>query len=297
MKSKAHTRVETKSSLLDTIFLSEKRKNLLLLLREESPKSSEDIKDVLDFPWKSITPQIKKLTDWGLVLEDNGIYSLSDMGAVIASNAEFFLNTLSVYEENLDFWSDHDVSPIPFHILNKIGELGHVKIIEQDFSNVFRIPDEIMTNLMSSKRIMSFISIFHPFSLLLLFEYLQKDIEATTIVTGKVLEAFQTEYHSDIPLLKTSNPIINKALIEYKKEIKNVFRSKVFDFLVYEGDLKPISLIVTDKIFFLSLLDKKGRVTTRFLIAFEPQALKWGEELFMYYKERSKSVPSSLYTL
>ena len=144
---------------------------------------------------------------------------------------------------------------------------------------------------------MSFISIVHPFSLLLLFEYLQKDREATTIVTGKVLEAFQAEYHSDIPLLKTSNPIINKALIEYKKEIKKVFHSKVSDFLVYEGDLKPISLIVTDKIFFLSLLDKKGRVTTRFLIAFEPQALKWGEELFMYYKERSKSVPSSLSTL
>ncbi len=297
MKSKAHTRVETKSSLLDTIFLSEKRKNLLLLLKEEGPKSSEDIKDVLDFPWKSITPQIKKLTEWGLVLEDHGIYSLSDMGAVIASNAEFFLNTLLVYEENLDFWSDHDVSPIPFHILNKIGELGHVRVIEQDFSNVFRIPEEIMTNLMSSKHIMSFISIFHPFSLLLLFEYLQKDIEATTIVTKKVLETFQTEYHSDIPLLKINNPIINKALIEYKKEIKNIFYSKASDFLVYEGDLKPISMIVTDKIFFLSLMDKKGRFTTRFLIAFEPQALKWGEELFMYYKERSKSVSSSLSTL
>lgn len=297
MKSKAHIRVETKSSLLDTIFLSEKRKNLLLLLKEEGPKSSEDIKDVLDFPWKSITPQIKKLTDWGLVLEDHGIYSLSDMGAVIASNAEFFLNTLSVYEENLDFWSDHDISPIPFHILEKIGELGHVRIIEQDLSNVFRVPAEIMTSLTDSKRIMSFISIFHPFSLLLLFEYLQKDIEATTIVTKQVLEAFQTEYHSNIPLLKTNNPIINKALIEYKQEIKNVLSSKASNFLVYEGDLKPISMIVTDKIFFLSLLDKKGRLTTRFLIAFEPQALKWGEELFMYYKERSKSVSSSLSTL
>lgn len=297
MKSKAHIRVATKSSLLDTIFLSEKRKSLLLLLKEEGPKSSEDIKDVLDFPWKSITPQIKKLSDWGLVLEDHGIYSLSDMGAVIAWNADFFLNTLSVYEENLDFWSDHDISPIPFHILRKIGEMGHVRIIEQDFSNVFRIPEEIMTNLMSSKRIMSFISIFHPFSLLLLFEYLQKDIEATTIVTRKILETFQTEYRSDIPLLKTSNPIINEALIEYKKEIKNVFSSRASNFLVYEGDLKPISMIVTDKIFFLSLLDKKGRLTTRFLIAFEPQALKWGEELFMYYKERSEPVSSSLSTL
>lgn len=152
------------------------------------------------------------------------------MGAVIASNAEFFLNTLSVYEENLDFWSDHDVSPIPSYILNKIGELGHVKIIEQDFSNVFQLPEEVMTNLMSSRSIMSFISIVHPFSLLLLFEYLQKDTEATTIVTEKVLEAFQTEYNSDIPLLKTSNPIINKALIEYKKEIKK--RSFAAKFLI-----------------------------------------------------------------
>lgn len=297
MKSKSYTRVETKYSLLDTIFLSEKRKNLLLLLKEEGPKSSEDIKEVLDFPWKSITPQIKRLTDWGLVLEDHGIYSLSDMGAVIASNAEFFLNTLSVYEENLDFWSDHDISPIPPDILRKIGELGHVRIMEPDFSNVFRIPEEIMTNLISSKRIMSFISIFHPFSLLLLFEYLQKDIEATTIVTRKILETIQTEYHSDIPLLKISNPIINKALIEYKNEIKNVLSSKASNFLVYEDDLKPISMIVTDKIFFLSLLDKKGRLTTQFLIAFEPEALKWGEELFMYYKERSKPVSSSLSTL
>lgn len=294
MKSKAHTRVETKSSLLDTIFLSEKRKNLLLLLKEEGPKSSEDIKDVLDFPWKSITPQIKKLTDWGLVLEDHGIYSLSDMGSVIASNAELFLNTLSVYEENLDFWSDHDTSPIPFNILKKIGELGQVRIIEQDFSNVFRIPEEIMANLMSSERIMSFVSIFHHLSLLLLFECPQKDIEATAIVTKKVLETFQSEYHSEIPLLKTSNPIINKALIEYKQEMKNVLRSKASNFWVYEGDLKPISLIVTDKVFFLSLMDKKGRLTTRFLIAFEPQALMWGEELFMYYKERSKPVTSSL---
>lgn len=63
MKSKAHTRVETRLSLLDTIFLSEKRKNLLLLLKEEGPKSGEDIKNVFDFPWKSITPQLKKLVD------------------------------------------------------------------------------------------------------------------------------------------------------------------------------------------------------------------------------------------
>jgi len=57
-----------KSSLLDTIFLPEKRKNLLLFLKEEGPKSSEEIKSVFDFPWKSMIPQIRKLMDWDLVV-------------------------------------------------------------------------------------------------------------------------------------------------------------------------------------------------------------------------------------
>ncbi|WP_269850118.1 transcriptional regulator FilR1 domain-containing protein [Methanosarcina horonobensis] len=42
---------------------------------------------------------------------------------------------------------------------------------------------------------------------------------------------------------------------------------------------------------------KKGRLTTKFLISFEPAALEWGEELFVYYKERSKPIIESLSTL
>lgn len=294
MKSKAHIKVETKSSLLDTIFLSEKRKDLLLLLKEEGPKNSESIKSSFDFPWKSITPQIKKLIDWGLVLENDGTYSLSDMGTVIAFNMQFFLNTLSIYEENLDFWSDHDLSSIPSHLLVRVGELGKVTIVERNLSNIFLIPEEITKNLADSKRFMSFVSVFHPSSPFLYFEYLEKGIEATAIVTKPIFEILQTEYSSDVPLIKTNNLILNRALIEYKQEIKHILSSKASHFLVYEGDLKPMSMILTDNVFLLSLLDKKGRLTTKFLIASEPQALKWGEELFMYYKERSKSLPSSL---
>lgn len=294
MKSKAHIRVETKPSLLDTIFLSEKRKNLLLLLKEEGPKSGEEIKDVFDFPWKSITPQIKKLINWGLVLEDDGMYALSDMGAVIAEKVQFFLNTLSIYEENLDFWSDHDLSSIPFHLLTRVRELGNVRILERNLSSIFWIPEEVIEHLIDSKRIMSFVSVFHPSSPFLYFEYLEKGIEATAIITKPVLETLQTEYNSEFPLIKTNNSILNRALIEYKQEIKHILSSKASNFLVYEGDLKPMSMIVTDKVFLLSLLDKKGSLTTKFLITSDPQALKWGEELFMYYKERSRPVTESV---
>lgn len=290
MNSKAHVRVETKPSLLDTIFLSDKRKNLLLLLKEEGPKSGEDIKNVFDFPWKSITPQLKKLIAWGLVLENDGMYTLSDMGSVITDNMQFFLSTLSIYEENLDFWSDHDLSSIPFHLLKRVGELGHVKILERNLSNVFWIPEEVMKSLIDSKHVMSFVSVFHPSSPFLYFEYLEKGTETMAIVTKSILETLQTECNSNLSLIKTNNSILNRALIEYKQEIKRILSSKTSNFRVYEGDFSPMSMIVTDKVFLLSLLDKKGRLTTKFLISSEPQALKWGEELFMYYKERSKPI-------
>lgn len=288
MKSKAHTRVETKLSLLDTIFLSEKRKNLLLLLKEEGPKSSEDIKKVFDFPWKSITPQLKKLIDWGLVLEDEEMYTLSDMGATIVTNMQFFLNTLSIYEEHLDFWVEHDLSSIPPHLLSRVRELGNISILERNLSNVFWLPEELMKNLVDSRRIMSFVSVFHPASPFLYSEYMETDIEATAIITKAVLENLQTEFNSELSLLKMDNSILKRALLEYKQKIKHILSSRASDFLVYEADLKPMSMIVTDNIFLLALPDKKGRLTPQFLISFEPQALQWGEELFMYYKERSK---------
>ncbi len=297
MKSKAHIRVETKLSLLDTIFLSEKRKNLLLLLKEEGPKSSEDIKDVFDFPWKSITPQMKKLIDWGLVLEDEGMYTLSDMGAAIVTNMQFFLNTLSIYEENLDFWVEHDLSSIPSHLLTRVRELEHITILERNLSNVFKLPEELMKNLVDSKRIMSFVSVFHPSSPFLYYEYMEKGIESMAIITKPVLDILQTESNSELPLINTNNSFLNRALLEYKQKIKHILSIKASNFLVYEVDLKPMSMIVTDKIFLLSLPDKKGRLTPQFLISSEPQALKWGEELFMYYKERSKPATEFLSAL
>lgn len=297
MKSKAYIRVETKLSLLNTIFLSEKRKNLLLLLKEKGPKSSEDIKDVFDFPWKSITPQIKKLIDWGLVLEDEGMYTLSDMGAAIVTNMQFFLNTLSIYEENLDFWGEHDLSSIPFHLLTRVRELGHINILERNLSNVFWVPEELMNNLVDSKRIMSFVSVFHPSSPFLYSEYMEKGIESTAIITKSVLDILQTESNSELLHIKMNNSILNRALIEYKQKIKNILSSKASNFLVYEVDLNPMSMIVTDKIFLLALPDKKGRLTSKFLISSEPQALKWGEELFVYYKERSKPATAFLSAL
>lgn len=278
------------SSLLDAIFLSEKRKNLLLLLKEEGPKSSDEIKNAFDFPWKSMIPQIKKLVDMGLVIQTDGVYSLSEMGTVIATNVKFLLNTLKIYEENRDFWSEHDLSSIPFYLLTRIGELGQCKILKSDLSHMFKVQEDIVKCMLGSSQIMVFISAIHPAYHLLCLEFLKKGFEVTIILTESGFESIQNECLPQSTTSFSDSSVLKLDLPEYKKEVQFFLDCENSHFFVSDGEKKPMMLVVTDKIFALSLLDKNNRIDRNYIVSFEPGALKWGEELFAYYKQNSRQI-------
>jgi predicted transcriptional regulator len=71
-----------RSSLSDTIWLSEKRKRLLLLLME-GPRNIDQIKKSLNVTSKAMMPQIRILMDNDLILEDNRVYHLSEIGGIV----------------------------------------------------------------------------------------------------------------------------------------------------------------------------------------------------------------------
>ena len=87
------------NSLLDLIFLSEKRKNVLLLLLE-GPKDINTIKKILKASATSVQPQVKMLREKHLVVQDRELYRLSEIGKIIAEKMKPLLDTLSVLEEN-----------------------------------------------------------------------------------------------------------------------------------------------------------------------------------------------------
>jgi predicted transcriptional regulator len=51
------------------------------------------------------------------------------------------------------------------------------------------------------------------------------------------------------------------------------------------------SLTVSEKFMALLLLNKKGKLDRNLLISFESEAIEWGKELFMYYRELSRKIP------
>ena len=93
------------NTLLDLILLSEKRKNVLLLLLE-GPKDIETIKKALNASATAVQPQVKKLKEQHLVVQEKNLYKLSEIGRIVAEKMKPLVDTLSVLEENTDYWAD-----------------------------------------------------------------------------------------------------------------------------------------------------------------------------------------------
>ena len=85
--------------LLELIFLSEKRKDLLLFLKE-GPKTIEEIKMHLEVGSVGILPQLKKLRENFLVIKKGNIYSLSPLGIAVVSTMQSMVDLLR-NDENL----------------------------------------------------------------------------------------------------------------------------------------------------------------------------------------------------
>lgn len=255
-----------KISLIDLAFLSEKRKDVLLLL-EEGPKTGDEIKTALNVNSTSIMPQIKKLKEGRLIVQDDrNTYKLSDMGEIVVEKMEPLLNTVRVFEENYDYWTNHDFTAIPEYLLNRIDELGNYFMLEADLNRLFEVPEDFKNNLLESRHIKMFLSYFNPLHVEIYCELIKKGAEICLILTEPVFERMKKDYYEDLNfLLKSENTEI--YICDRNVTLKDV---------------------VTERFCSLVLFDKKGKFDHQRLMSFDESALKWCEELFIYYQDMSK---------
>ncbi|MGB9939942.1 helix-turn-helix transcriptional regulator [Methanosarcina sp.] len=254
-----------KISLIDLAFLSEKRKDVLLLL-EEGPKTGDEIKTALNVNSTSIMPQIKKLKEGRLIVQDDrNTYKLSEMGEIVVEKMEPLLNTVRVFEENYDYWTNHDFTAIPESLLNRIDELGNYFMLEADLNRLFEVPEDFKNNLLESRHVKMFLSYFNPLHVEMYSELARKGAEICLILTEPVYDRMKKDYYEDL-----------KSLVESE----NV--------QIYICD-KNVTLknVVTERFCSLVLFDKKGKFDHQRLMSFDESALKWCEELFLHYKDLS----------
>lgn len=87
-------------SPLITILLSSEKRTELLLFLVERPRTIEEINNELDTNSVAILPQLKKLKENGLVIQQDKIYDLSLLGKIIVRKMESLVKAFRQLEED-----------------------------------------------------------------------------------------------------------------------------------------------------------------------------------------------------
>lgn len=88
-----------RSNLITILLSSEKRTNLLILLKEK-PRTIEEINNELDTNSVAILPQLKKLKENGLVIQEKKIYKLSLLGKIIVRKMDSLVKAFRQLEND-----------------------------------------------------------------------------------------------------------------------------------------------------------------------------------------------------
>jgi predicted transcriptional regulator len=124
-------------------------------------------------------------------------------------------------------------------------------------------------NLEESKKMTGAFSIFHPY-ISAYISFAKKGRDTSIIVTSQVYERIKEEF---------------------KDELRESFKSGNGSLYVCRELIEISYVVVTDKFLSLSLPFSDGTYDyQRDILCFDPASLKWGEELFAYYRDISEKV-------
>lgn len=256
--------------LLDIITSSDKRKRLLLLL-QDGPKTMSEILSYLNFTTTGMLPQIRKLEEWNLVTQDGKMYLLTEIGQVITRHLCPLVKTVEVIEKQEDFWKLHDIRSIPSPLLMKIYQLGNYRIIESSIEEIYEPHKEFLENILKSKKLLGISPIVHPIYPDFFLQLAEKGIEVSFILTKKAFNKVEKEYHD---------------------KLAHVLSLQNVSLYISDDDIK-LACVSTDRFFSVSFFLKNGVFDSRNdVVSFDESALLWGEELFNYFRERSRRIQS-----
>ena len=252
------------NGLLSILTFSEKRKDILFLLRE-NPRTLSEIKDYFDVKSPEILPRLKEMETANLIIRQEGMYHLTPLGKVSAIYYKPFLDTLAAIEANENFWKDHDLVAIPEMLLSRIQELKECMVVRDEHEHIYDTHKAFIENVLSSTQFVGFSSIFLPSHPPMFLELARKNVPISIIVTPNVFFKIKSEHSAEI-----------EEFLKYKHTSFHVY------------DNAKIAFVVTDRFLSLSLFFKNGTFDPRNdLIGFDSSSIKWGEDLFKHYKENS----------
>lgn len=253
------------SQLLDILFRSEKRKNILLMLQSGPREANSLLKD-LKTTRQSMLPQIKILEDSHLVSHYEDIYELTRIGKLLVDEMIPLLGTLDVLDTDIDFWGKRNLDFCSSHLLKRLNEMKGCCILKPSLVNMYEINKDFIESSRTSRSLYFIFTFTHPELPPLISEFIESGKDTWIIVTKELYQ---------------------KLKEEHPERVQRFIESGKVRYHVYQKDIKLSSFSLNDSCMILRLLTDDGSYDYKQIKCCNPISLQWGKDLFEYYLKDS----------
>lgn len=257
-----------KKPLLDVIFASDKRKNVLRLL-QDGPQEMEYILGQLDTTRQALLPQMRILEDHYLVTDSKDIYELTTIGKLVASKMIPLLNVIESFDVDIDFWGTLNLDFIPSHLLKKFFKLEHIVIEDPKLHNIYEINQQFFERTEMSKSLISITSFLRSDFAQNFPKWIANGMQMSYVISLKLLEKLQ---------------------MESNEELRNFIENGDVKLYLYPHEFNLAAFGQNDYCIIFRVLDIKGEVDNRRLLLYGQDALAWGKDFFEHYLRDSTPI-------
>ena len=253
-------------SVADVLMISEKRRNILLLLLEGA-KSSKELQTLLNVEWPSLKHPIKELKEERFIIQENSTYRLSNIGKIMVEATLPLLDMVSTFEGDVHYWRSRDLNVVPKELAKRIGEITDYSLIRLDVNKMFEPLKYSLQDITHSSSLIALLAIVEPTTPKLLQTIAENGSKISIVVTEEYLEKIKQISYAEL------NKLLN---------LKNV------NLFVFKEAVKPPQIMIADNKMTAIFFNENGKYDYMEIVTDNEIALKWGEELFIYYKDLSR---------
>ncbi|WMW22004.1 winged helix-turn-helix domain-containing protein [Methanolobus mangrovi] len=261
-----------KKRLLDVIFASDKRKNVLLLL-QNGPQEMDALLKSLETTRQASLPQMKILEEHYLVFHYNDIYELTTIGKLIVDWMKPLLSTINVFDSDVQYWRTHDFSFMPTDLFKRINELESCTIKSPSTEMMYDAHADFNQMTKAHEFQFSITSFFYPHFTDIFMELLSNDVDMHVIISQNLFDKLKAENYQDIERL-----VNNKSVHLY----------------VYQKKMQFLAFVFNETSVMMSPLKISGEFDNKHIVCKGPDAVRWAQDFAEYYLKDSIPLTKSM---
>lgn len=239
---------------------------------KDGPMRLADLRRAVGANAPNTSTKAKDLEGMGIVERVDGDFQLTPYGRAVLENTQESLDFYATYEKFKDFFEPRDLSGVPDFLLRRLGELKNSQMITEAPKNLKSIDDYYYKLFLDSKKFTYGVApIWDP-------EWLRRCIPQ-----------FKGSYVFEMVLTKDAIEGIGEGLSRRDKEAVTSYpRCKAYV-------IEELKLLfgVTAEFLGISFKDKNSKryfQQESDILSFDPKAIRWGMDLFYYYRKLAKPV-------